>query len=113
MTLEIEPARSSTLYATPGISRTHLERRRTHGDPYRQASSCASNDARESLPGIPRRGRTGQMASTERILRKGPPLGGESGRHLQDVVHELQLRAQQPFWRHLPRARAERTHLLF
>src|SRR5690348_16861474 len=70
------------------------ERRKNHGEQYYPAAPGSPCDTRESLQGVSRWRRHGQMASAQRLYWQGSPHGCQGRRHLQDVVHQFQYRQE-------------------
>src|SRR5438477_11555024 len=73
----------------------------------------APGDAGENLSRLPRCGRHGQMASTERIHGQGSSPGRRSRRNLPDVVHEFQHGQEPLVRRKIRRTDTARTHSLY
>ena len=85
--ISIEGTVASAVNPAPTERRT--QKGIDHGDrnhPPPPRAPCASGT---HLSGVLRCRRTGQVAAAIRLHLQGAPLGRQSWRHLQDVVHEL------------------------
>src|ERR1044072_4075924 len=83
-----------------------------HASEHYPASPRATNNARKGISSVSRWRGDEQMASAERIYRKGSPDGCQGRRYLQDVVHQFQHREESLLLRRISGIGAARAHPL-